>query len=78
MSTSAPEDDAEAVLRVLEESGVFDTLRQQLLLQIRSNVCPNLTCMRKISCTLQQTCLKCRRKGVQAARMLLFITHGTP
>lgn len=33
-----PEDDAEAVLKTLEESGVFDELRQQLLTQVKANV----------------------------------------
>ena len=33
-----PEDDAEAVLKTLEESGVFDELRQQLLIQVKANV----------------------------------------
>ena len=33
-----PQDDAEAVLRIVEESGAFDELRQQLLAQIRANV----------------------------------------
>lgn len=38
-SADQPEDDAAAVLRILEESGVFDELRQQLLQQIQANVC---------------------------------------
>ena len=33
-----PEDDAEAVLKTLEESGAFDELRQQLLTQVKANV----------------------------------------
>ena len=33
-----PADDAEAVLKKLEESGVFDQLRRQLASQITSNV----------------------------------------
>lgn len=33
-----PADDAEAVLKKLEESGVFDELRHQLASQIRKNV----------------------------------------
>lgn len=33
-----PEDDAEAVLKLMEESGVFDELRRQLLTQVKTNV----------------------------------------
>lgn len=37
-SSQLPEDDAEAVLRTLEETGVFDELRQQLLTEVKANV----------------------------------------
>lgn len=36
--TELPEDDAEAVLRIIEEGGVFDELRQLLISKIRENV----------------------------------------
>lgn len=37
-ASEPPEDDAEAVLRALEESGVFDELRQQLLTCVKTSV----------------------------------------
>ena len=38
MSRTLPEDDAEAVLQKLEDSGIFDELRKQLMDQISENV----------------------------------------
>ena len=48
--TKLPEDDAEAVLSLIEESGVFDELRGQLISKIRQNVRSDSPCSHFTEC----------------------------